>query len=77
MFRNALARDGIKRAEQFLVDWHMKEQKTAWVTKWVPGDHFYAQGKKFDRYEDAMKHLLSLGFTVLGLKETSTGVPPR
>lgn len=71
VFRNALARDGIEAAEQLLFDWQMKAQKTAWVTKWVPGDHFYAQDKKFDRYEQAVAHLESLGFKVLGLKEVS------
>lgn len=74
VFRNALKMDGIARAEQFLVDWGLKEKKVAWITKWVPGDHYYAQGVKFDRYVDAERHLKGLGFSVLGLKEV---VVPR
>ncbi len=67
VLRSALHRGDLRKATQLMLDWG--HQKQAWVTKWRPGHHFYAQGKKFNRYEDAEKYLKELGFVSLGIKE--------
>lgn len=72
--RSALSRGDIKQAEQLLLDW--KLQKQSWITKWVPGNHFYAQGKKFDHLQDAEAYLKNLGFVSLGLKEVEISHTP-
>lgn len=76
IFRNALVREGIQRAKQFIRDWKLVETQ-AWITKWVPGDHYYAEGEKFDHYSDAERHLKLRGFNVLGLKEIKVPIPPK
>lgn len=67
VLRSALGRGDLEKATLLMVDWG--HQKQAWVLKWVPGDHFYAQGRQFDRYEDAESYLRELGFQPLGLRE--------
>lgn len=65
--RNTITMGTLAEAKQLLQDWGIQRQ--AWITKWIPGDHFYAQGKKFDRFQDAEDYLKGLGFASLGLKE--------
>lgn len=40
------------------------------IHKWVPGDHYYALGEKFNTMAEAEAHLERNGFKCLGLRET-------
>ncbi len=71
MFRFAVQRGDEKYAEQLLVDWGFKKKvKQVYITKWIPGRHYYALDEKFNTYGDAISHLESEGYESLGVKET-------
>jgi hypothetical protein len=46
--------------------------KRSSISKWVPGDHYYALGVKFDTYAEAKNYLASQGYECLGLIEQYT-----
>lgn len=49
-------------ARQFLVDWTDEYAKPVCpISRFVPGDHYYALDTKFDTYEQASEHIKRSG----------------
>lgn len=67
---SCLQRDDLATAKQFLTDWTTPapEKPGAYVSKWVPGSHYYALDTKFATLEQAREHLERNGHTYLGFK---------
>ena len=58
-------RDGLLR------DWGLlDENKEVFVTKYVPGTHYYALEQKFLTFTEAREHLEKNGYKCLGLQRT-------
>lgn len=71
MLRSAFARHDRRAVVRMVKDWTTpRGRRTASVTKWVPGDHFYALDEKFDSLEAARSHLRKNGYEYEGLTET-------
>lgn len=54
-------------AKELIQDWNaQRDRKLADVSKWLPGDHYYALDKKFDTLDGATRYLESKGFKFSG-----------
>ena len=59
-----------KHREQMLIDWGLmidKKKEKAYISKYVPGIHFYALDEKFLTYSQALEHLEKNGYKCAGL----------
>lgn len=67
---SALYRGDMARAKEMIADWAtpMSGNPGAYISKWIPGIHFYALDKKFATLEEAREHLERNGYTYLGFK---------
>lgn len=55
---------------QFLRDWCAQDRRPSReVTKFVPGDHYYALDQKFNSLSSAIDHLQASGYRYSGLRE--------
>lgn len=70
---SCLARGDIEQAEKDIADWNTQRvaasRRTEYVSKWVPGDHYYALDQKFDTLAKAKAHLKRRGYAYGGLRE--------
>lgn len=66
---SCLARGDREKAEQLIQDWNNErdgKRPTADISKWLPGDHYYALDKKFRTLGDAESYLQSRGYRFSG-----------
>lgn len=67
---SCLARGDFDKAHQLIKDWNSRSTRPVnYVSKWIPGNHFYALNAKFDAIEDAISHLEAAGYRYGGLRE--------
>lgn len=67
---SCLNRGDIEQAEKFIRDWNSTLAKPKrCISKWIPGNHYYALSEKFNSLEDAINHLKINGFEYDGLQE--------
>jgi hypothetical protein len=70
MLMSAFARQDERAVRRFLDDWvAMDRRPKAQVSKFIPGEHYYALSEKFDTFEEAKNHLSNRGYTYAGLLE--------
>lgn len=65
---SALLRGDRQTARQFLNDWGKLPERP--ITRYIPGNHFYALGIRFNTYDEAKGHLLNEGFGCSGVRYT-------
>lgn len=63
---SCLQRSDYAKARAMVADWRGKQ---LYITKWVPGDHYYVFGEKFNRYDQAVARAGELGYSVRGVQE--------
>jgi hypothetical protein len=61
---SCLARHDEKTAVKHLNDWMRRPYKTVYISKYVPGSHFYVLGTKFDTVSEARRHAENQGYRV-------------
>lgn len=70
---SCLNRGDRDKARQMIRDWNAQRLKLSrpklHVSKWVPGDHYYALSKKFNTLEAAIQHLEENGYQFDGLRQ--------
>lgn len=70
MLYSALNRQDKRTARIYLGDWSGRRERTARVSKFVPGDHYHALGEKFGTLAEAIQHLETCGYRFGGLHES-------
>lgn len=64
---SCLARRDLDTARQHIIDWNrQRDSKESDISKWTPGDHFYALDKKFSTLGEAIDYLRIKGFRFSG-----------
>lgn len=70
MIDSCLNRGDIEGAKRFIQDWNATKVKPKRdVSKWTPGDHYYALDQKFVTLEAAIEHLKAKGYEFGELRE--------
>jgi hypothetical protein len=72
LIRSALNRHDEDAVRVFVNDWAdmgIRGPKSAMVSRWVPGDHFYALDEKFESLYEAIQHLKNNGYKYSGITE--------
>lgn len=70
MVESALHRGDTRTADIYMQDYRLDSTKKAAITRFQPGQHYYALGTRFDTYESALAHLTNRGYTCLGVRTT-------
>lgn len=66
-------RDDRITARKMLTDWDIKIKNQVYITKWIPGDHYYVGRLKFDTYSEAKDYAEYRGYVCMGVKYTHIG----
>lgn len=68
---SCIARGDLEQARKNIGYWNDERARVPrpkrGISKWIPGDHFYALGEKFRTLELAIEHLESEGFAFDGI----------
>jgi hypothetical protein len=68
---SCLAREDYKAARQFISDWNETRAKESArvvdISKWIPGDHYYALSQKFSSLSEAESHVRKQGYIFSGV----------
>lgn len=68
---SCFARGDVDKARKLLDSWAGGGRpRSAWVSKFTPGSHYYTCDHKFDTLEEALDHIREAGMRFAGLKES-------